>query len=117
MGELNEANQMKDVRNINRRNLIKLGAATTAGLIIARTGHAQELVSPDDPTAVALGYYEDHTQVDTAKWTRKAGADGDKQMCSTCALYMDKGDGVGSCSIFPNKLVKGAGWCNAWVAG
>jgi hypothetical protein len=109
---------MRNGNSINRRKLIKLGAATTAGLIIARTGYTQEpALSPEDPTAVALGYYEDHTEVDTAKWTRKAGPDGAGQMCSSCALYMDKGDGLGSCSIFPGKLVKGEGWCNAWVAG
>ncbi len=105
---------MHNGTSINRRNLIKLGAATTAGLIIARSGYAQDnILSPDDPTAVALGYYEDHNAVDTAKWTRKTSPD---QKCVTCALYVDKGDGLGSCSIFPGKLVKGEGWCNAWVS-
>lgn len=108
---------MENVRNISRRNVIKVGAATTVGLIIARTGHAQEVLSPNEPTAAALGYIEDHTQVDTTKWTRKAGPDGEKQMCTTCTLYVDKGNGLGGCSIFPDKLVNGAGWCNAWVAG
>ena len=109
---------MDNTRPINRRNLIKLGAAATAGLIIARTGYAQDpILSPDDATAVALGYVEDHTTVDTAKWSKKAGPDGDKQMCTSCALYVDKGDGYGGCSIFPGKRVKGAGWCNAWIAG
>ena len=100
---------------INRRNLIKLCTATTAGLVIARTSYAQDnILSPDDPTAVALGYYADHTAVDTARWTRKTGPD---QKCSSCALYVDKGDGLGGCSIFPGKLVQGEGWCNAWVSG
>ena len=108
---------MENVRKFNRRNLIKLAAVTTSGLIIARASHAREILSPEDPTAVALGYIEDHTQVDTTKWTRKAGPDADKQKCTTCALYRDEGDGMGGCSIFPNKLVKGEGWCNAWVAG
>ena len=109
---------MRNGRTINRRNLLKLGAAAAAGGIIARTGYAVEAVlSPDDPTALGLGYIEDHTKVDTIKWSRKAGPDGDKQMCTSCALYVDKGDGYGGCSIFPGKLVKGAGWCNAWVAG
>ena len=108
---------MYDSLKLNRRQLVKLGAAGSASAIIARTGYAQDaLLSPTDPTAMALGYHEDHSKVDTTKWSRKAGPAGDQQNCVSCKLYVEKGEGNGSCSIFPGKLVRGAGWCNAWIA-
>lgn len=107
---------MQSSTDLTRRGLIKAGSAALATLIIARTSQAEELVSESDPTAIALGYVEDATKVDTAKWPKKAGPGGADQHCANCALYVDKGDGVGSCAIFPGKLVKGAGWCNSWTA-
>jgi hypothetical protein len=107
---------MQSSTDLTRRGLIKAGSAALATLIIARTSQAEELVSETDPTAVALGYVEDATKVDPAKWPKKAGPGGDTQHCANCMLYSEKGDGVGSCAIFPGKLVKGAGWCNSWTA-
>jgi hypothetical protein len=95
-----------------------MGTAAAAGLIIARSATADmPALSESDATAVALGYVEDASAVDTAKWSKKAGPDGDKQMCSTCSLYQAQDDVWGGCSIFPGKKVKGAGWCNAWIGG
>ena len=101
---------------LNRRQLVKLGAGAAAGLIIASTANAQEALAESDPTAVALGYAEDASSVDTAKWTKKAGPGGENQFCNNCSLYQPIDDTWGTCSIFPGKKVKGAGWCNAWVA-
>ena len=103
---------------LNRRQLVKLSASAAAGLIIASSSSAQEAaLAESDATAVALGYVEDASKVDTARWTKKAGPDGDKQMCSSCSLYQPIDDEWGGCSIFPGKKVKGAGWCNAWISG
>jgi hypothetical protein len=102
---------------LNRRQLVKLSAGAAAGLIIARTSTAQEVaLSESDPTAVALGYVEDASTVDTEKWTKRAGPGGDNQFCSNCSLYRPIDDVWGGCSIFPGKKVKGGGWCNAWVS-
>ena len=106
---------MKQQDKFNRRQILKAGTVVAASMIIARTGHAQEPLSESDPTAVALGYAEDATTVDTGKWEKKAGPGGDKQHCASCSLYQKKDDTVGGCSIFPGKLVAGAGWCNAWM--
>jgi len=106
---------MKQSPNMTRRSVLKAGGASLAGLIIARSAQAEEMLSVTDPTAVALGYVEDSSTVDVAKWTKKAGPGGENQHCSTCALYTDKGDGTGTCAIFPGKLVKGAGWCSGWT--
>ena len=102
---------------LNRRQLVKLSASAAAGFIIASTATAQEAaLSESDPTALALGYAEDATTVDAAKWTKKAASGGSNQFCSNCTLYRPIDDEWGGCSIFPGKKVKGAGWCNAWVS-
>ena len=106
---------MKTYRNLTRRGVLKAGGASLAGLIIARSAQAEEMLSVTDPTAVALGYVEDAATVDVAEWPKKAGPGGENQECAVCALYTDKGDGTGTCAIFPGKLVKSTGWCNGWT--
>jgi hypothetical protein len=109
---------MKSNNELTRRGFIAAAGCTAlAPLIIAREAQAQEVLSQDDPTAVALGYYSDHTKVDTDKWSKKAGDSEGKQQCSTCSLFMAKEEGMGQCSIFPGKLVNANGWCSAWVGG
>jgi hypothetical protein len=115
-GNHKEVKILNRLPDMTRRGVLKAGGAALATMIIARTAHADEMLSPSDPTAQALGYVEDASTVDVGKWPKKAGPDGDKQHCANCMLYTDKGDGVGDCSIFPGKLVKGAGWCNGWTA-
>lgn len=68
-------------------------------------------LSEDDPSAKSLGYVEDATTVDAAKYPRyEAG-----QACSNCALYMGGDAAEGACSIFPGKAVKAAGWCSVYA--
>lgn len=106
---------MKSTPKLTRRGVLKVGGASLAGLIIARSAQAEEMLSVTDPTAIALGYVEDASAVDVAKWPKKAEPGGDNQLCTSCSLYAGKGDGAGTCAIFPGKLVKGAGWCSGWV--
>ena len=108
---------MKKQHQMTRRNAIKAGGAALATLIIARSVEADNhILSPTDPTATALGYYEDASKVDVNKWTRKAVPGGDQQMCSSFSLYSSVDPTHGNCSIFPGKQVAAAGWCNAWIA-
>ena len=101
---------------MQRRTFIQASLAGASGLIIARFSHAQApILSEDDPTALAMGYAADHTTVDTQKWTKKAGPDGDQQQCTSCALYQRLDDEYGNCPIFAGKRVHAAGWCNGWV--
>lgn len=104
------------MNKLNRRNFLKTTAVAGSGLLIARFSHAQEIVTEDDGTAVAMGYAADHTTVDTAKWTKKAGPDGAKQQCTTCTLYQKVDEEYGLCPIFAGKRVHASGWCNGWVA-
>ncbi len=86
------------------------------------------LVEPGKDTALAMHYYHSHdeakndTQVSKAE---KSGMTWDKQTCAGCSFYKKvgmkkiKSDGkeleVGTCTLFPQKLVAAAGICNSWA--
>lgn len=69
-------------------------------------------LAEDDPQAKALAYTHDASTVDAGTQPRyQAG-----QLCRNCALYQgDEGDEWAGCSIFPGKLVNGAGWCSVYA--
>lgn len=112
---------MKSKQLINRRNFLKLGM-TAGGSAIALTAIpitlvAADEVTEDEPLAQAMGYSADASKVDTAKFPKRAGEAGAQQFCNNCALFAGEADAeTAPCSIFQNRLVRGAGWCNAWVA-
>ena len=69
---------MPNSKMLSRRGILLTGAIATAGALLARGASAatgQTQLSPDDPQAMALGYYEDASEVDTAAWPKKAGTD------------------------------------------
>ncbi len=108
---------MKNAKLINRRNFLKLSGGAVALSAIPLKLIANDEVSPDEPLAQAMGYVADASTVDTAKFPKRAGDAGSKQFCKNCALYAGEADAESApCSIFQNRLVRGAGWCNAWVA-
>ncbi len=112
---------MKSEKLINRRKFLKLGVAA-GGSAIALTAIpinlvAAEEVGEDEPLAQAMGYVKDASTVDTAKFPKRAGDAGAQQFCYNCALFAGEADAeTAPCSIFQNRPVRGAGWCNAWVA-
>jgi High potential iron-sulfur protein len=69
-------------------------------------------VGPQDPTAIALSYFEDAGKVDAKKYpTFKAG-----QKCANC--LQSKGaatDAWVTCNLFPGKMVASGGWCKVYV--
>lgn len=75
-------------------------------------------VAENEPTAQALGFHKDASKVDSKKWTKHAGAEGKKQNCQTCQLYVASKDkpGKGGCTLFQARLVPANGWCNGWIA-
>ena len=88
--------------------------ATASGLLIgaAASVSAQELVTENDPQAIALGYKADANNVD--KTTQPKYAAG--QVCSNCALYQGAaGSAAGNCPLFAGKQVSGKAWCSAWA--
>lgn len=75
-----------------------------------------------DPMAAGLGYRANAAQVDTAKYPKRSGPEGAKQLCSNCQFYQVGGlkaegkDGEwGKCILFANGLVAAGGWCNSWA--
>ena len=69
----------------------------------------------DEPIAASLGYKADATQVDTMRFPKRKGPEGEKQNCKSCQFYTAKNDGWGSCQIIRSGLVKAGGWCNTWA--
>jgi High potential iron-sulfur protein len=66
----------------------------------------QPLLSPEDPAAAKVKYTEDASKEQNAKGNK----------CATCGLYEGTYNSTqGPCQIFPDKVVKAAGWCTAWV--
>ena len=112
---------MKREQLINRRNFLKMGIKAGGGALALSAIPVQlvaaEEVSEGEPLAQAMGYRSDASTVDTAKFPKRAGEAGAKQFCHNCALFAGKeGDAMAACSIFQNRPVNAAGWCNAWVA-
>lgn len=112
---------MNNVTRINRRNFLKLGAKAGGGALALTAIPIQLLaadeVTADEALAKAMGYTPDASTVDTKKFPKRAGDAGATQFCDNCALYAGTADdATAPCSIFQNRLVRGKGWCNAWVA-
>jgi len=93
-------------------------AAPAEGAAPAAAGGMPEglpALEETDPTAASLGYNQDNTKVDVAKYPKKGEANGAQQKCETCALYQSANNPEwGKCTVFAGKLVKNQGWCNSW---
>ena len=109
-------------KQIRRRDFLKFGlkaggGALALGAIPVKLLAADNKVAEDEPLAQAMGYVEVAENADTAKFPKRAGDAGANQYCYNCALYAgSEDDEYAPCSIFQNRPVAGAGWCNAWVA-
>lgn len=100
---------------ISRRSFVVTGAGLlTVAAGLPQIAHSQTLpnLSESDAQAQALGYREDATKVDKAKYPKYAAG----QHCANCQLYQGKpGDARGPCPLFPGKSVAGKGWCASWI--
>ena len=64
------------------------------------------MLAENDPAAKAEQYVADATKAKGAP----PGA-----LCSNCSIYGGtQGADSGTCTLFPGKLVKAAGWCKSW---
>ena len=100
--------------NSRRNFLMKLAATAGTPLAIGTQLFGQAPPPPakleeTDPMAIALGYKEDSTKVDAAKYPLHKA----EQVCTNCALYQGKpGEASGPCAAVGRKLVAGPGWCS-----
>ncbi len=70
-------------------------------------------LSPADPVAKSLGYHEDSTQVEAAKYPQHQPG----QACHKCVQFKGApGEAWGPCGIFTGKQVNANGWCSAFAA-
>jgi hypothetical protein len=101
-----------------RRHFLKLAvagavSAPIVSTLLPRFAHAEDLphLAESDPTAMALGYKEDATKVDTTKFAAyKPGS-----LCNNCKFWTGKaGDAYGPCSLFPGKATNAKGWCSGY---
>jgi hypothetical protein len=106
-------------QTISRRKLLTRAGQSVAMIplvtLSAQTVWAAEKITEDHPMATALGYVHDAAKTDTAKFPKRAGAEGAEQFCYNCSQYKETEPEWGTCNIFPSLLVAKDGWCNVWV--
>ena len=101
----------------DRRRFLSRLALGAAALPLLRVAPAQAAdlphLTPDDPTAKALGFTTDASKIDPKKETAfKAGSH-----CGSCALFTAPASGDwGACGAFSGKSVDQGGWCRAYAA-
>ena len=96
----------------SRRSFLITSIGVVSTLALSRQAFADApRVAESDPTAQALGYKLDATQVDKAKFAKYAPG----QDCSNCSFYQGKPtDAFAPCPMFGGKQVAGKGWCSAY---
>ncbi|MEM5327374.1 high-potential iron-sulfur protein [Paraburkholderia sp. JHI2823] len=96
----------------SRRSFLITSIGVASTLALSRQAFADApKVAESDPTAQALGYKLDATQVDKAKFAKYAAG----QDCSNCSFYQGKAtDAFAPCPMFGGKQVAGKGWCSAY---
>ena len=98
----------------NRRTFILQVASGGVAIAASQTTvqAAPARVLETDAQAVALGFKDDTTKVDKAKFPKHTSAED----CVACNFYSGKaGAPLGPCSIFGGKDVPPKGWCSAFV--
>jgi High potential iron-sulfur protein len=97
----------------SRRQFISSLPLAGSVLLVSRArAQAAGPLDPKDPQATALGYVEDGSKADKAKFPKYEAS----QNCANCQLYQGAaGAANGACPIFQNKLVNAKGWCSTWV--
>ncbi|ASW01999.1 high-potential iron-sulfur protein [Paraburkholderia aromaticivorans] len=97
----------------SRRHFLLLGVSAGSALALSRAAFADStnLLSETDPKAQAVGYKEDASRVDKAKFPDYAAG----QTCGNCSLFQGKAtDTYGGCTLFGDKQVAARGWCSSY---
>lgn len=97
----------------SRRDFLMLSVGVSSSLMLSRVAFADtgNRLSEADPKAQAVGYTEDASKVDKAKFPGYAAG----QTCANCSLFQGKATGVyGGCTLFGDKQVAARGWCSSY---
>ncbi|CAH2892220.1 MAG: FIG00453798: hypothetical protein [uncultured Paraburkholderia sp.] len=96
----------------SRRTFLISSIGVASSFALSRQAFADApKVAESDPTAQALGYKEDASKVDKAKFAKYAPG----QDCGNCSFYQGKaGDAYAPCPMFAGKQVAAKGWCSAY---
>ena len=96
----------------SRRSFLITSLGVASSLALSREAFADApKVSESDPTAQALGYKADASQVDKAKFAKYVAG----QACGNCQFFQGKPtDAFGPCPMFAGKQVSSKGWCSAY---
>jgi len=98
--------------NKSGRRTFMLRAVAASCLLGVVNTEAFANVDESDPLAIALGYKEDTTKVDSAKYPNHTPS----QQCSNCKQFQGTAaDSSGGCTLFGGKVVAAKGWCSSWV--
>ena len=105
--------QLKDKVMKTRRQFMlgTFSGAVTFGFAAFANAQASH-VEENSPAAMALGYKQDATKVDSKKYLTYAAG----RNCGSCTLFQDKaGDTWAACGALGGKQVNAKGWCIAWA--
>ena len=97
-----------------RQLLIATGAVVGMAVVgLPRLARAADLphLTADDPTAQALGYSEDSSKIDSAKYANHTP----DMACANCNFYQGAGAEFGPCQLYPGKAVNAKGWCAGYA--
>lgn len=97
---------------IKSRRVFAIYSASIIGTCLSGNLKAQAMLSEADPQAMALGYRENASYVDNAKYPKFTSDQG----CYNCALYLgSQGSSNGGCPLFSGRNVSASGWCSAYA--
>ncbi|HEY4295240.1 MAG TPA: high-potential iron-sulfur protein [Paraburkholderia sp.] len=97
----------------SRRHFLTLSVGVGSSLVLSRAVFADTAnrLSEADPKAQAVGYVEDASKADKAKFPSYAAG----QTCADCSLFQGKTtDAYGGCTLFGDKQVAARGWCSSY---
>jgi len=100
--------------SITHRRAFLISIVGTGAVLSASRAGAQAAgpkLEESDPQAVALGYKQDGSKVDPAKFPTHTPA----QVCSACQFFQGKpSDAMAPCQLFAGKQVMAKGWCSGF---
>lgn len=110
-----DANETK----LTRRSFFKIGILFAGAVGFGRklVAAAKTKLSESDPTAQALGYKNDASKADVAKFPTAKNAVKEGHVCKNCTFYKadPKEKGWGDCTLFAKNLVAEGGWCMSFA--